>query len=173
MNIKWNQLGGQAGLVVVLVGLVVVFLGWNGAASYNFLPAQFPYLISGGLGGLALVVLGAALIVVDNQRRDRANLEASLAELRRAVEQLAASAATGNGARAGGGDAALVAIGQSSYHRPTCRLLDGRDSLTMVPREQADEQGLSACRVCHPDRDEEPAKRASKRRRSPATSKRS
>ena len=52
------KLSGQLGVGLCLVGLLLVFLGWNGAASRDRVPAQFPYLLSGGIAGLSLVLLG-------------------------------------------------------------------------------------------------------------------
>lgn len=153
MRIRWSQFGGQLGLGLGLLGLLLVFLGWNGAASYDRVPAQFPYLISGGIAGLSLVVLGAALLIVQNARQDRAALQQTVAELREAVERLAAAGASrSNGAGAGGltpvDVPGLVVAGSTSYHRPSCRLLDGRGVLPTMAVDQAEEQGLSPCRVC-------------------------
>lgn len=138
-----RRLGGKLGLAFVVAGLVLVFLGWNGAASYDRVPSQFPYLISGGLGGLCLVVVGSALLVVDAVRRDRAALQASLDELREAVS----SAAPVPGPAPGAGEGAVVA-GSASYHRPGCRLLDGRGRLPVTTEDEARARGLAPCRVC-------------------------
>ena len=71
--------GGGFGLLVIAIGLLVIGLGWNGMAGgggeVNGVPnlnAQLPWLVSGGILGLALVVFGAAMIVVHNARTDRA-----------------------------------------------------------------------------------------------------
>jgi hypothetical protein len=81
----WGRLGGQLGVGLCAVGFILVFLGWNGAASRDRIPAQFPYLISGGIAGLCLVVVGVGMLVVQNQRADRAALQATLRELRDAL----------------------------------------------------------------------------------------
>jgi hypothetical protein len=157
VKIKLNQLGGQLGLGLCFLGVVFLFLGWNGAASYDRVTAQFPYLISGGLVGLSLVILGSAYIVVDNQRRDRAQLQNSLAELREAVDKLALAqlGTVANGGPGGAGSAASgpadgVVVGPNAYHRPDCRLLEGRGPLPTVPVEEAERRGLTPCRVCAP-----------------------
>jgi hypothetical protein len=82
MNLKWKQLGGQTGIGLAVLGFLLLFLGWNGAASYDRVPAQFPYLISGGLAGLSVIVLAGAMLVVNAQRQDRAAMLNSLAEIR-------------------------------------------------------------------------------------------
>ncbi len=51
------------GSILVFLGFVVMVLGWVGAARTAREIEQIPYLISGGLVGLALVVLGGLLLV--------------------------------------------------------------------------------------------------------------
>jgi hypothetical protein len=153
MNLKWKQLGGQTGIGLAVLGFLLLFLGWNGAASYDRVPAQFPYLISGGLAGLSVIVLAGAMLVVNAQRQDRAAMLNSLAELREAVERMSLAAANG---AAGGGRPnlaqaladGLVVAGPGSFHRPDCKLLDGRGALPTVTVEAAQEQGLQPCRAC-------------------------
>jgi len=170
VKIRWSQLGGQIGIGLALFGFVLVFLGWNGAASYDRIPAQFPYLISGGIAGLAVVVLGAALLVVQNARQDRAQLQQAMAELRAAVEKMAAMAASqsngsGSAARSAAAEVeGLVVAGPTSYHRPSCRLLEGRGALLTIAVELAEEQGLSACRVCGAGETAAPATKARARK---------
>lgn len=141
-----SMLGGKLGVAVIAVGFVAIFLGWNGAASFNDLRQQFPYLISGGLAGLALVVVGAALLVVDGARSDRAALQASLDELRHAIEASSASASS-VAVSSDGGEA--VVLGASSFHRTDCRMVQGRD-MPSGSREAAVADGKTACRICTP-----------------------
>ncbi len=56
-----------AGLVAG--GFVAIALGWRVAARTLLVPLQVPALVSGGLGGLALVALGAGLATVQAGRR--------------------------------------------------------------------------------------------------------
>jgi hypothetical protein len=146
MKLRWNTLGGKLGLFFCVAGLAVIWSGWNGAASYNDIRKQFPYIISGGLGGLALVVIGASLMVIQSQRADRVQLEANLVELRNILERMG-GAPTTNGAEAS--DAGLVVAGPNAYHLPSCKLVAGRD-LRKMTTEQAEAAGLDACRTCGP-----------------------
>ncbi len=52
-----------AGLGLIGVGVVLIIGGWFGASGTAYEAAQMPYLISGGVFGLAVVVVGAALFV--------------------------------------------------------------------------------------------------------------
>jgi hypothetical protein len=83
----WSRLGGQLGVGLCLVGFLLVFLGWNGAASVDRVTSQFPYLLSGGVAGLCFVILGVGMIVVQNQRADRAALQSTLREVQEALER--------------------------------------------------------------------------------------
>jgi hypothetical protein len=52
-----------AGIVLVLTGLLAIGVGWYRAGDGPVLWVQNQYLLSGGVGGLGLVVLGTGLIV--------------------------------------------------------------------------------------------------------------
>jgi len=144
-----SQLGGKLGVAVLLVGFVVIFLGWNGAASFNDLRQQFPYVISGGIAGLALVVVGAALLLVESLRTERAELQSSVDELRRAIESMGTTSPVA--AAVSEAESDLVIAGRGSYHRRDCRLVQGREGqLPLITTDEADEQGLTACRICNP-----------------------
>ena len=57
---------------VALAGFVAIGVGWRVAARTLFVPAQVPALVSGGLTGVALVLIGAALVSVQVERRANA-----------------------------------------------------------------------------------------------------
>lgn len=174
MKIRWGKLAGQLGILYCLAGLFLVFLGWNGAATYDRVSAQVPYLVSGGLAGLSLVVIGGSVLVASSAREGSAALQATVAELREAVERLSAGqdvvrpssggstsvGSTGSSTSVGsssvrsgsaGGDEPVVA-GPNAYHRPDCRLVDGQAGSAATTASAAAAQGLSACRICAPDR---------------------
>ena len=158
-NLNLSRLGGQLGVGLCVVGFLLVFLGWNGAASRDRVPAQFPYLISGGIAGLCLVIIGVGMLIVQNQRTDRAALQASLDRLREAVERSGGAAVAGNGHVVAEGS---VVAGASSYHRPDCNLAAGRAEAEVLTTEEAVERGLTPCRVCNPATEASPP--ASRRR---------
>jgi len=146
MKLRWNTLGGKLGLAFCVAGLGLIWAGWNGAATYNDIRKQFPYLISGGIAGLALVVIGVGLMVIQSQRADRVQLEANLVELRAILERMTGGPAP-NGAEPE--STTLVVAGPNAYHRPSCKLVAGRDLRRMTP-EQAVAAGLEPCRTCRP-----------------------
>jgi hypothetical protein len=150
-----SQLGGLVGLACIGLGLIAIGVAWNGAAGKDYAQGQIPYLISGGGIGIGLIILGAALIVVENNRRDRMHIETQLRELNHAVGRLANALGSGaigggNGSPSGPGGGPLVALGSTSYHRADCRLAEGKD-LALAPVSVAQAEGLNPCRICRPD----------------------
>jgi hypothetical protein len=157
--------GGKLAVATIALGLLVIGLGWNGAAgrggqvavkdattgtvSYiSDTRAQLPYLLSGGFLGLGLIVIGSTLLVTQSQRADRARLESKLDEV---VDALG-----GTGLRASAPApkdvSGLVAAGTTSYHRPDCRLVDGREEVNYLTPAEAAADGLNPCRICNPER---------------------
>lgn len=148
---RWAGMAGRIGMGFAAVGFFVILVAWNGAAGLDYTQGQLPYLISGGVGGLGLIVIGGALIVAESNRRDRAVLEAQLAELVAAVERLSSGAVVTGASTAtvvSSGDA--VVAGRSSFHDPSCHLVESRPDAAQMPRDQAEAAGLRPCRVCNP-----------------------
>lgn len=163
------------GLVFATAGFVVIGLGWNGMASVACPDCQLPYLLSGGATGLGLVVFGSAMLVIGRLRAERIKTDARVEELIRATGRVGSAIAIANGSENG-----LVLAGRSTYHRPECRLVQGKE-LDKVTVEIATAAGLSACRVCDPavpdapsegptSKGEAPAKRPAKKRGGKKTS---
>jgi hypothetical protein len=50
-----------AGVVITLAGFAVIGLGWWGASGTKYVYQEIPYVVSGGIFGTALVIVGAAL----------------------------------------------------------------------------------------------------------------
>ena len=151
MERKRTKLGHQLGVLFCLAGFVLVWVGWNGAASYDSAIRQFPYLISGGIAGLGLIHVGVGLWVVQTQRAERAHLEENLAGLNRVLETLVEVVAfTGGGAGRINGNG-LVLAGTTAYHRPTCQLVQDHPHLITTTAGMAAESGLTACRNCEPE----------------------
>ncbi len=143
-----GRLGGQLGVLICLLGFAAIFFGWNGAASKNVSMAQFPFLISGGVTGIALVVIGAAMLIIQNAREDRARLEAVLERMATALESSGAAAGRGASSPAAGG--AMVLAGSTSYHRLDCSLAEARDEAHVIGLEEAFSRQMDPCRVCRP-----------------------
>jgi hypothetical protein len=73
-------------------GFVAIGIGWKVAERTLLVPFQTPALVSGAMGGLALVLLGAGLAYIQASRRlaaaERAETEALLDEAAALVDAL-------------------------------------------------------------------------------------
>lgn len=142
----------KTAVLLIGIGILLIALGAAGAADGRVggrvsLNQQFPYLISGGILGLALVVIGSSLLIVQSNRDDRRSIEGHLERL---IEvQLTATPMT-TGARSPDDATGIVLAGPGSYHRSDCRLIGGREGLPALTVSEARAQGLAPCRVCKP-----------------------
>lgn len=89
---RWARMGGKLGMVFAGLGFLLMVVAWNGAAGLDYVQGQIPYVISGGLIGLGLVILGAVLLVIESNRRDRMLLERRLEDLTVALTRAQAPA---------------------------------------------------------------------------------
>jgi len=51
------------GILFWMAGGIVITFGWMGMAELAYVDGQMPYLISGGVAGLALILVGSTFIV--------------------------------------------------------------------------------------------------------------
>jgi hypothetical protein len=143
---RWLLLGGA---VLVPLGLVLVVLGYWGAAHAPRVIQQIPYVMSGGFLGIGLVFAGSFSYfawwltrIVREQSglaaRMDAQTDALVAELsavRAELRHLGGVVTTGP---------ELVSTrGGELVHRPTCRVVAGRTDLRPVTDGPA-------CKVCQP-----------------------
>jgi hypothetical protein len=81
------------GVILIACGWAVIGLGWWQAGRQELETGQIPYVVSGGFGGLGLILLGTAGVLVDAiqrtswlERRSSAELGDAIGGLRSAVE---------------------------------------------------------------------------------------
>ena len=78
-----------AGVILLVIGGVLITLGWDGAANLDYVQGQFPYLLSASIPGIALVVIGMSVLVLAVVRRDATEREAQLEKLTSSINELA------------------------------------------------------------------------------------
>jgi hypothetical protein len=150
------------GWILVGVGFLLVLIGYLGISREALVAKQLPYLISGGIGGLALVGFGAMLVGTEDLKRayERIDhLEDLVADLhavllsRPDAPVLSANGEAAAQHRPGTSDAVtLLALpGGQSYHRSDCSMVQGKDDAEAVTASAARRQGLKPCRMCEPD----------------------
>ena len=60
---KWIRLAGDRAAAVALIafGAIVIIVGWMGVSGEAYPAKQLPFIISGGIGGMCILGLGALL----------------------------------------------------------------------------------------------------------------
>jgi hypothetical protein len=151
----WDRARPYVGWLLALLGGVALFLGWWGVSGEALTAKQLPYLVSGGLTGVALVVLAGVFLGTEDVRRqlDRiGELERKVDELHALfAEELGEPAAVVSATTPATGDAVVALPAGTSYHRPGCALVSGKTEATTVTAAQASRRSLRPCRVCGPD----------------------
>ena len=140
-----------AGAVMMPLGVAFTLLGWYGAAHTTRLFEQVPYLVSGGILGLGLIVIGGACYFGYWVSRQVGNQREMLDTLVRIEERLSAgvAAATGNGDAGGSraGPPLYATKTGTMYHRADCPVVLNRPS-SELRTVRAGEKGLTPCRIC-------------------------
>ena len=72
---------------LVVVGIVALIVGWFGVSGTGLAAEQIPYLVSGGLGGIVLIVIGCTAWVSADLQDEWRRLDA----IEEQLEQLASS----------------------------------------------------------------------------------
>lgn len=84
LQLEWDR---AAALVSVFVGGLVLVIGWFGASSTLDPGVQLPYIMSGGVGGVFFLGLGATLWLSSDLRDEWCKLDAIDERLRELGEQ--------------------------------------------------------------------------------------
>lgn len=92
-RVKLLLAGGVNSVVwvgVAFIGLAFLILAftWGRVANTVNVGLQMPYLVSGGITALGLIVVGATLINAAVKRQDAARRESQIAELRYVLEDI-------------------------------------------------------------------------------------
>lgn len=141
------------GWVLVAVGAVMIVVGYLGVAHQVLVAKQLPYLVSGGILGVAVVAVGVMFIATEQVRYDADRLD----RLERMVGELhgilltdpSAPAVVGH-APAGIRAAALVALPEGErYHTDGCRVVQGKPDVEAVARAIR-RRALTPCPLCEP-----------------------
>lgn len=138
------------GAILLPLGLVVIVLGWYGAANTPYQYDQLSYLVSGGLLGLGLTFCGGFLYFGAWLARIAADGRESSRRLADTLLLLAEVSASSSATDVHGADLGAVPVtagGGSVVHRRDCSLISHRDDLAPVGDGGAH---LTVCRLCRP-----------------------
>lgn len=152
----WASIRPYLGYILVAIGGLLLLAGYLGVSREVIVARQIPFLVSGGLVGLAAITFGGRLLLIEDLRRDSGRLdrlEKAVLELHQVLlyrpdapspGQLQAAA---NGA---GPTKLLVLPGGESFHRPDCPVVGDKGTGRSVTLETAQRKGLRACPLCQP-----------------------
>ena len=161
------------GWTLAALGALFILLGYLGVAHEALVAKQIPYLVSGGIGGMVLVAVGAFLLGTDDVRKQLERvekLETMVGDLHKTLLVPAGSAsrdgrarlddtasfgtvsqdrsANGTGPYAG---RELVALTRGkSFHVAGCSMVAGKQA-SPVDSSTIRERGLRPCPLCSPE----------------------
>jgi hypothetical protein len=157
----WSAVRPVLGWVFAALGGLALLLGWYGVSGQALTAKQLPYLVSGGLTGIGLLILAGVFLATEDVRQQLGRLD----EVERKVDALYTlfaadiaetsplpakrTLADRSGDRPAGSVLALPA--GTSYHRPECALVANKDDAQAVDVAVVTTRGLRPCRVCDPD----------------------
>jgi hypothetical protein len=142
------------GWVLVGAGALVIVIGYLGVSRESIVAKQMPYLISGGVGGMLLVAVGAVFLATEDIRRDSGRLD----RVEEMVQQLHQTLLTRSDAPTLEGDPASSANGarrlvtlpdSTSFHRADCAMVSGKNAST-VAASTVRRRNLEPCALCEP-----------------------
>jgi len=139
-----------AGAILLPLGLVVIVLGWYGAANTPYQYDQLSYLVSGGLLGLGLTFTGGFLYFgawLARLAADAKDSQRRLADTLLVLADVTSRAATTRGDGVDVSGLPVTAGDGTTIHRRDCSLIAHRADLRPVGEDNG---GLTPCRVCRP-----------------------
>lgn len=138
-----------AAVICLFAGAILLVVAWYDISGTATVYEQLPYLVSAGFSGLALIIVGSALVSAG--RTDR--VERRLAQLVDAITEAAGPPRPDVPADVNTGpigSQSLLAVPDGTiYHRDGCLLLRGK-SAEPVTTEEIAKRGLTPCPVCEP-----------------------
>lgn len=84
-----------AGIGLVVLGLVAFAFTWGRVAGLTSVPLQLPYMVSGGLTGLAFVLIGITLVNVQVKLNEEAKRTRQLSQIAELLAELHQHLGTG------------------------------------------------------------------------------
>jgi hypothetical protein len=151
-GVNYERMMLIVGGILMPLGVVLIILGWAGAARTPLPFEQNDYLISGGILGLALVFSGGFIyfaywqtVRIRESRTQARELTDALAR----VESLLAGGTVADGSvvATAPGRTFVATPSGSIFHRADCPAVNGRDDLVRV---DAQDTTLKPCRICNP-----------------------
>src|SRR2546421_11136744 len=168
---RWAGRAGRpaVGWILVGAGALAILIGYFGLADRVLVAEQLPYLISGGIGGIALVIVGGVILATNDGRRDAdrlddiedeiAELRALVVDLHRALLRRPDNPDNDNGdqqtvsrpaSRRSRRDRVYAVASGATFHRDGCAVLVDKGDVERLAPATARRRGLTPCALCEP-----------------------
>ena len=143
------------GWVLLGIGALIILIGWIGVSGTPVVAKQIPYVVSGGIGGVLLAILGAYFLGTEELRKDSGRLD----RLERMVDELheillarpdAPTPSSHADAPGTNGHAYVALAGSDVYHRADCAMVASKPNTAKVAPSTIQRRGLKACSLCEP-----------------------
>ena len=160
-SLRPNDPWSIAAVLCLFGGGVLILIAWYDISGTAELYKQMPYLVSAGFTGLALIMVGSALLVAGRNDRVERRLAQLIDAITDAVENEGSAdrptppadqhATTGPGdALMNASESYLTVPEGTTYHAPGCLLLREKDTGPADP-EAISKGELGRCPVCLPE----------------------
>ena len=144
------------GWVLLGVAALVILIGWIGVSGTSVVAKQVPYIVSGGIGGVLLAVLGAYFLGTEELRKDSGRLdrlERMVLELHETLLSRADVPPLTNGSHdttTANGQAYVSLAGSDIYHRPDCSMVASKPNASKIAPSTIKRRQLTPCSLCEP-----------------------
>jgi len=141
------------GSILMPLGAILVLLGWYGAAHTTRLFEEIPYMISGGMLGIALVIAGGFCYFGYFLARLLSTSREMLDAMLRLEERFDSLGLSVDAPAARGSRLPMVPLVATKtgtmFHRPDCPAVAGKTPAELRAVRATD--GLTPCRICVPE----------------------
>lgn len=142
------------GWVFIGLGALLILLGYLGVSREAIVAKQIPYLVSGGIGGVLLCIVGVYFLGTEELRKDSGRLdrlEQLVVELHAVLLSRPDAPEVGaEGQRENGAASTVLAVrGGESFHRAGCTMVAGKKAEELTV-DAARDRGLTPCPLCEP-----------------------
>jgi len=87
------------GVAIAIAGFVLLLIAWGQVAGETQVALQLPYLVSAGLTGLALVMVGLTVVTIASEQRDAVARDRQMDQLVSILDELNATLSATKGKR--------------------------------------------------------------------------
>src|SRR5437868_6315554 len=144
------------GWVLLGVAALVILIGWIGVSGTPVVAKQIPCVVSGGIGGVLLAVLGAYFLGTEELRKDSGRLDRlermvlELHDMLLARDDAPTPANHSEDTAATNGQAYVSLSGSDIYHRPDCAMVASKANAAKVAPSTIKRRQLTPCSLCEP-----------------------